>query len=185
MGTKKGAGQTAPTMEKPKPTEQAKNASIQADTDAHALADKRQSDHAADVICTMRGAKTLPVFIFNNHKAISITIGSFALGFSGKLETGDIVGILVYDQVENRSYTPKELAYVKVITTTTSSGVDKADVEDKSQPVTVTLLVNDEQAELLAFYEKVADMHIVLEYRGDSETAQKYLNAQNKVFGGE
>ncbi len=74
-----------------------------------------------------------------NHKAISITIGSFALGFSGKLETGDIVGILVYDQVENRSYTPKELAYVKVITTTTSSGVDKADVEDKSQPVTVTL----------------------------------------------
>ena len=32
MGTKKGAGQTAPTMEKPKPTEQAKNASIQADT---------------------------------------------------------------------------------------------------------------------------------------------------------
>ena len=54
-----------------------------------------------------------------NHKAISITIGSFALGFSGKLETGDIVGILVYDQVENRSYTPKELTYVKVITTTT------------------------------------------------------------------
>ena len=37
MGTKKGAGQTAPTMEKPKSTEQAKNASIQADTDAHAL----------------------------------------------------------------------------------------------------------------------------------------------------
>ncbi|PWM33798.1 MAG: hypothetical protein DBX65_08370, partial [Oscillospiraceae bacterium] len=95
-----------------------------------------------------------------NHKAISITIGSFALGFSGKLETGDIVRILVYDQVENRSYTPKELTYVKVITTTTSSGVDKADVEDKSQPVTVTLLVNDEQAELLAFYEKVADMLI-------------------------
>ena len=26
MGTKKGAGQTAPTMAKPKPTEQAKNA---------------------------------------------------------------------------------------------------------------------------------------------------------------
>ena len=37
MGTKKGAGQTDPTMEKPKPTEQAKNASIQADTDAQAL----------------------------------------------------------------------------------------------------------------------------------------------------
>lgn len=57
------------------------------------------------------------------HKAISITIGSFALGFSGKLETGDIVGILVYDQVENRSYTPKELTYVKVITTTNQFAV--------------------------------------------------------------
>ena len=99
-----------------------------------------------------------------NHKAISITIGSFALGFSGKLETGDIVGILVYDQVENRSYTPKELAYVKVITTTTSSGVDKADVEDKSQPVTVTLLVNNEQAELLARLLQESEVLIPMDY---------------------
>jgi len=119
-----------------------------------------------------------------DHKAISISIGSFALGFSGKLETGDIISILVYDEVENLTYTPDELKYVKVITTTTSNGIDKEDVEDTSQPVTVTLLVNTEQAELLAFYEKVADMHIVLEYRGDSETAQKYLDVQNKVFGG-
>lgn len=129
-------------------------------------------------------AKKMLSSLDSGHKAISITIGSFALGFSGKLETGDIVGILVYDQAENRSYTPKELTYVKVITTTTASGMDKADVEDKSQPVTVTLLVNDTQAELLAFYEKVADMHIVLEYRGDSETAQKYLDRQEAVFGG-
>lgn len=119
-----------------------------------------------------------------DHKAISITIGSFALGFSGKLKTGDIISILVYDEVENLTYTPDELKYVKVITTTTSNGIDKEDVEDTSQPVTVTLLVNTEQAELLAFYEKVADMHIVLEYRGDPETAQKYLDVQNKVFGG-
>ena len=129
-------------------------------------------------------AKKMLSSLDSGHKAISITIGSFALGFSGKLEAGDIIGILVYDQTENRSYAPKELTYVKVITTTTASGVDKADVEDKSQPVTVTLLVNDEQAELLAFYEKVADMHIVLEYRGDSETAQKYLDRQEAAFGG-
>lgn len=69
-----------------------------------------------------------------NHKAISITIGSFALGFSGKLETGDIVGILVYDQVENRSYTPKELTYVIVDCTSDLEGnilaqtaIEKAD----------------------------------------------------------
>ena len=82
-------------------------------------------------------------------------------------------------------FTPSELTYVKVITTTNANGVDKADIEDTSQPVTVTLLVNSAQAEVLAYYEQNGDMHIVLEYRGDSETAQKYLDAQNKVFGGE
>jgi pilus assembly protein CpaB len=132
----------------------------------------------------LNNAQSILGSLDSEHKAISISIASYALGFSGKLETGDIISILVYDEVENLTYTPKELNYVKVITTTTSNGVDKENVEDTSQPVTVTLLVNAEQAELLAFYEKVAEMHIVLEYRGDNETAQKYLDVQNKVFGG-
>ena len=55
-----------------------------------------------------------------DHKAISISIASFALGFSGKLETGDIISVLVYDEVENLTFTPDELTYVKVITTTTA-----------------------------------------------------------------
>ncbi len=133
---------------------------------------------------TIENAASILASLDSNHKAISISISSFALGFSGKLETGDIVSILVYDDKEAKSFTPKELTYVKVITTTTSNGVDKENIEDTSQPVSVTLLVNKEQAELLAFYEKTGDMHIVLEYRGDSETAQKYLDTQNKVFGG-
>lgn len=132
----------------------------------------------------INNASTILETLDTDHKAISITIDSFALGFSGKLKTGDIISIRVYDDVENRTYTPKELTYVKVITTTTSQGIDREDVADTSQPVTVTLLVNEAQAELLAFYEKVSDIHIVLEYRGDSVTAQKYLDAQNKVFGG-
>jgi pilus assembly protein CpaB len=132
----------------------------------------------------LNNAQSILGSLDSEHKAISISIASYALGFSGKLETGDIISILVYDEVENLTYTPKELNYVKVITTTTSNGIDKENVEDTSQPVTVTLLVNAEQAELLAFYEKVAEMHIVLEYRGDNETAQKYLDVQNKVFGG-
>ena len=118
----------------------------------------------------------------SRHKAISITIGSFALGFSGKLETGDIVGILVYDEEEDKMFTPPELTYLKVITTTTSSGVDKEDVEDNSQPATVSLLVNSEQAELLSYYEQHGNMHIVLEYRGDAQTAQRYLDKQNEYF---
>lgn len=133
----------------------------------------------------LNDANSMLTFLDGKHKAISVSIGSYALGFSGKLESGDIVSILVYDEVENRTFTPKELTYVKVITTTTSNGIDKADITDTSQPVTVTLYVNAEQAELLALYEKTADMHIVLEYRGDMQTAQKYLDTQDKVFGGE
>ena len=69
-----------------------------------------------------------------------------------------------------------------MITSTTSQGVDKSDVTDATQPVTVTLLVNQAQAEQLAYYEKTASMHFALEYRGDRATAQKYLDAQAQYF---
>ncbi len=119
------------------------------------------------------------------HKAISVSIGSFSLGLSGKLETGDIISVIVYSSKEGFTFTPPELSYIKVITSTTSQGVDKADLTDSSQPVTVTLLVNQEQAELLAMYEKTASMHFTLEYRGDAASAQKYLDIQDQYFAEE
>ncbi len=118
----------------------------------------------------------------STHKAISVSIGSFAQGVSGKLETGDIISVLVYTAQDGMVTTPPELQYVKVITSTTSSGVDKSDVTDKSQPVTVTLLVNQKQAELLAGFEKTATMHFTLEYRGDAAVAQQYLDTQQAYF---
>ena len=118
------------------------------------------------------------------QKIISITIGSFAQGVSGKLETGDIISVIVYDAKENATFTPDELRYVRVVTSTTSKGVDKAEVTDHSQPVTVTLIVNQEQAELLAKYEKTSSMHFTLEYRGDEAIAQKYLDEQAAYFKG-
>ena len=127
---------------------------------------------AGDILDSLNGEK----------KAISITIGTFALGLSGKLETGDIISVIVYSQKEGYAYTPSELRYVKVITSTTSQGIDKADRTDNTQPVTVTVLVNQKQAELLAEYEKTASMHFALEYRGDSETAQRFLNIQEEYF---
>lgn len=116
------------------------------------------------------------------HKAISVSIGTFAAGVSGKLETGDIISVIVYSAKDGYAFTPPELSYVKVITCTTSSGVDKADIKDHAQPVTVTLLVNQKQAELLAQYEKTASMHFSLEYRGDAAAAQRYLDVQESYF---
>lgn len=129
-------------------------------------------NQAADILGTLDGGK----------KAISVTINSFSQGLSGKLESGDIISAIVYSAKDGFAFTPPELQYVKVITSTTSQGVDKADIADGTQPVTVTLLVNQAQAELLAQYEKSASMHFALEYRGSMETAQKYLDAQNEYF---
>lgn len=42
-------------------------------------------------------------------KAISVTLGSFAQGLSGKLETGDIVSVIVYRVKEGVAVTPPEL----------------------------------------------------------------------------
>ena len=124
--------------------------------------------------------------IMNNlnadEKIISVSLGSFAQGLSGKLMSGDIVSVLVYDATEDASVTPKELQYVRVITSTTAAGVDKDQITDNSQPVTVTLLVNKKQAELLAKYESTTSMHFVLEYRGDPEIAKTYLATQQAYF---
>ena len=118
-----------------------------------------------------------------DKKVISVTIGSFAQGLSGKLETGDIVSVIVYDSKEGRAYTPPELHYLRVVTSTTSKGIDKADVTDNTQPLTVTFVTNKEQAELLALLEQTASIHFALEYRGDAATAQKYLDEQAAFFG--
>lgn len=129
-------------------------------------------DSAKDILESLQG----------DQKAISVSIGSFALGLSGKLETGDIVSAVVYSAEEDKCFTPPELQYVKVITSTTSQGVDKADIADNTQPATVTLLVDKNQAELLARYEKSGSIHFVLEFRGDPVQAQKYLDAQTEYL---
>lgn len=127
-------------------------------------------------------AKDILSGLVGDKKVISVTIGSFAQGLSGKLETGDIISAIVYSSKEEAAYTPEALRYVMVVTSTTSKGIDKADVTDNTQPVTVTLLVNQEQAELLAEYEKTSSMHFALEYRGDAAIAQQYLNEQQAYF---
>lgn len=128
---------------------------------------------ASDVMASLKG----------NKVAMSITINSFAGGLSGKLQNGDVVSICVTDK-DNKTEIPAELKYVKVITTTTSGGIDENDVVENEDgsfdlPTTITVLVSVEQARILASYEKNAAMHIVLVYRGDDASAEKFLKAQD------
>jgi pilus assembly protein CpaB len=128
---------------------------------------------AEDIFRTLDGTK----------QAISITLDGFAGGLSGKLKNGDIVSVIT--TIENKTAIPAELKYVRVITTTSSSGNDAGDANKDGEtelPSTVTLLVNDIQATILAENEVNGKLHLSLVYRGDSETAEKFLDAQEQVF---
>lgn len=125
------------------------------------------------------------------EQAMSITISSFAGGLSGKLQNGDIVSILVSSSGEGTTtIIPKELQYIKIITTTTPSGNDineliKKDNGTYELPSTVTLLVSSSQAKLLAQYDSNGKIHIALVYRGDDATANKFLETQKEVLTNE
>jgi len=75
---------------------------------------------------------------------------------------------------------PSSLTYVEVLTTTTLEGVDKEKSSDETEEnlATVTLLATPEQAKLLADYDKNAEIHLALVYRGDEETAQTFIKKQ-------
>ena len=136
-----------------------------------------EPNSASDVFASLDGSKL----------AVSVTINTFASGLSGKLENGDIVSIIVTDKENESTVIPDALKYLKVITTTTAGGIDQDSIiknEDGSYevPSTVTLLVNEEQARLLAQYEADAALTVALVYRGTAENAKKFLDIQEEYF---
>ena len=119
-------------------------------------------------------------------QAISVTIKSFATGLSGKLESGDIVTVIVADyQGKGETAIPPELQYVEVISVTASSGYDANTgevVDEKELPSTVTLLVTTEQAKVLAELEQDSELHLALVYCGTPENAAKFIAAQDALI---
>ncbi len=154
----------------------------------YAKADLFKGDLATEIKITDDENSVANVFSsLNGDKvAMSVTINTFAGGLSGKLENGDIVSVYVTDK-EGETKVPSELKYVKVITTTTSGGVDETEVVENEDgsfelPSTITLLVSSKQATVLANYEENASMHVALVFRGDTEKAQKFLDKQDKFL---
>ncbi|MEG1683144.1 MAG: Flp pilus assembly protein CpaB [Oscillospiraceae bacterium] len=127
-------------------------------------------------------------------QAMSVTIKSFATGLSGKLQSGDIVSILVADYQETgETVTPPELQYVEIISVTDSTGYDAnqsaaqgngaaAQDEEKELPATVTVLVLPEQAKVLAELEQDSKIHLALVYRGAQDTASEFIAAQDALM---
>ena len=135
------------------------------------------ADTANDVFKSLDGSQV----------AVSVTIPSFAGGLSGKLQNGDIVSMIVYSAEKKESSIPEALKYVRVITATTAAGLDKDELVQKEDgtyelPTTLTLLVTDYQAKLLAEYENYGKMHAALVCRDNEKQAQKFLKEQADVL---
>ena len=136
-----------------------------------------EANTASDMFASLDGTKV----------AVSVTIDTFAAGLSGKLENGDIISLIVVDKDTGKATIPGALKYMKVITTTTSGGIDQDSIvknEDGSYeiPSTVTLLANTEQAKMLAKYEADTTLTVALVYRGTPENAKKFLDKQDEYF---
>lgn len=123
-----------------------------------------------------------------SKQAISVSIKNFANGLSGKLMAGDIVTVVSPDY-KGKSTTEilPELQYLEVIAVTAQNGYDTDPnyvnrEEDKDLAATVTLLVDRNQAKLLAELEKEGVIHLALAYRGESEQASVFLKQQDEVL---
>jgi pilus assembly protein CpaB len=121
-------------------------------------------------------------------QAMSVTIKSFATGLSGKLQSGDIVSVIVADYLESgETIIPTELQYVEIISVTASTGYDAntgeaVSEDEKELPSTVTLLVLPEQARVLAGLEQESKLHLALVFRGTAQDAEAFITAQDALI---
>lgn len=154
----------------------------------YATADLAVGDYIlSSKLSTVPAAENAYLYNLDGTKqAISVTIKSFATGLSGKLESGDIVTVIVADyQGKGETAIPPELQYVEVISVTASSGYDANTgevVDEKELPSTVTLLVTTEQAKVLAELEQDSELHLALVYRGTPENAAKFIAVQDALI---
>ncbi len=120
---------------------------------------------------------------------ISIPIKSFAAGLSGKLHSGDIISLIVSNYgPDKKTLHPNELKYVKLLAATNDSGTDTDQVkksdnntsaQNENVPSTLTILANSEQALKIVDYVTNGSLYAALVYRGDKQTAQKYIAIQD------
>ncbi|HGS9095692.1 TPA: Flp pilus assembly protein CpaB [Clostridioides difficile] len=125
-----------------------------------------------------------------SKQAMSITIKNFAAGLSGKLQTGDIISVIASDYGEKKKTIKlPQLEYIQVLAVTNQKGADKKDdtvekgnEDEQELPTTITLLVNETQAKILADLEEKSKMHVTLVYRGTDKTAKKFIEEQDRVI---
>lgn len=154
---------------------------------------------ANDVVTSQKVSDNGSIYTLEKGSYLmSVAVKNFADALSGKLQSGDIVKVF-FPPIANSSVTnltlneaicPLELNYVKVVAVTTADGTDlemntptaKSNDSTKSNiPATVTLLVNERQAQILAGQE-ANTVHLALAYRGGGDKAKELLEEQQKLI---
>lgn len=144
----------------------------------------------ASKIADEPAAENIYLYSLNGEKqAMSVTVKAFANGLSGKLQSGDIVSVIAPDyRKQGVTVIPPELKYVEVIAVTANSGYDANTGEredegsERELPTTVTLLATPEQSRILAELEADGKLHLSLIYRGDADSAARFIAAQEAVL---
>ncbi|MGD9475729.1 MAG: Flp pilus assembly protein CpaB [Eubacteriaceae bacterium] len=123
-----------------------------------------------------------------SKRIISVSINSLSDGISGKLQANDIVSIYNNEESANeRATVYNELKYVKVLAVTSASGIELGGDEvsdEESLPATVTLLVNENQAQLLSGLETNGNIFFSLVWpaSSDQSVADSFLSEQDNYF---
>lgn len=105
----------------------------------------------------------------NGQKLITVSIESIAAGVGNHIKAGDIVSVIYYK--DNNAIRKPELNNIEVYSVRNSEAVDIDDsgidneAKDKIAS-TITLIVNNTQAEALVVAEYSGKLHLVFEKRG-------------------
>jgi len=133
----------------------------------------------------------------NGQMFYSVALKNLADSLSGKLQSGDIVQVVVPAQNTGNNAVPdsntdglKALQYVRVESMTASNGQDvsvgnpnTSSTASSTQPATVTLIVNPQQLDALAALGQ-QEIQFALVSRGDEGRSKTLLNEQTGLLGG-
>lgn len=154
--------------------------------------------YQSDVLRSSKTTVTVPFdfpylhVLRDGELAVAVSLNSVAAGLSAKVRAGDVVSIYgtpIEEEPKGNSffaYAPEELEYVRVLAVSGENGIDITEsnqyVEDKlNTPITITLLVNQTQAALLAGLEQKSRIHLALATR-EKEKAEYLLQQQAEFF---
>lgn len=124
------------------------------------IVSSKLSEYAAD--------ERLDRIAANGQKLIAVTVSSLAAGVGNHLRAGDYVSVLLYDSDNVEAF--EELKTIEIYSIENDEAIDieETDTEDNAEKLaaTVTLIVNDVQAQKLVYTEYSGKLHIVFEKRG-------------------